>query len=229
MDLCKEALALYIFKPVKNRMQKKKRIFGAIPLLVVISCILIAFKSESRLAIKKMMEEPGRIGMITPSSRALYKHMIRQILPISSNTETLLVELGPGTGVGTLLLLELGLSPDQLLCVELDPELKQYMAERFPGVQTILGDAVNLQHILGDNSGKVTAIISGIPLKNLSKKQAIAIIDKCHTVLKPHGKLVQFTYSIKPPPTIPGFKRTFGGLVLFNLPPAFVWTFTKVE
>ena len=191
--------------------------------------MLLAFKSETGLTIKKMMEEPGRIGMVTPSSRVLNKRMIRQIMPVSRTKETLIVELGPGTGVGTQLLLELGLPPDQLLCVELDPELQQYMTERFSGVQTILGDAARLEAILGENSGQVTAIISGIPLKNLSKKQARVIINACHKVLKPNGKMVQFTYSIKPPPKVPGFKRTFVGFVLFNLPPAFVWTFTKVN
>ena len=210
-------------------MQRKQRIFIGITSFVLVSCILLAFSSESRLALRRMIAEPGRIGMVAPSSRALYKRMIRQALPEDLGKEALIVELGPGTGVGTQLLLEQGILPEQILCVELDPGMQKCMAEKFPAVTTILGDATNLKAILGDKCGQVTAIISGIPLKNLSKKQATAIISACHAVLKPQGKIAQFTYGVSPSPAVLGLERKFGGFTLFNLPPAFVWVFTKTK
>lgn len=208
-------------------MRKRQRILLGIAFLVLCACTSLAFKSESGLALKRMIAEPGRIGMIAPSSRALYKRMIRQALPAEIDEKALIVELGPGTGVGTQLLLEHGIPPGQILCVELDPGMQKCMTEKFPEVQTILGDATNLEAILGEKCGKVTAIISGIPLKNLSKEQVTAIISACHAVMQPQGKMTQFTYGISPTPTVPGLERNFGGFTLFNLPPAFVWVFTK--
>ena len=210
-------------------MQRKQQILLGILFLTVVGSALLVLKVESRLALRRMIAEPVRIGMIAPSSRALYKRMVRQVLPVVTSSKALVVELGPGTGVGTQVLLERGISPDQLLCVELDPELQQHMTKRFPEVETILGDATNLEDILGDKCGQVAAIVSGIPLKNLSKEQANAIVSACHAVLRPQGKLVQFTYGIRPTATVPGLERNFGGFTLFNLPPAFVWVLTKTK
>ena len=41
------------------------------------------------------------------------------------------------------------------------------MTKRFPEVQTILGDAADLDTILPEGCGEVDAIVSGVPLKNL--------------------------------------------------------------
>ena len=210
-------------------MRRKQRILLGIISFVLCSCILFAFRSGSGLALRRMMAEPRRIGMIAPSSRALYKRMAKEVLPADIEKEGLVVELGPGTGVGTQVLLERGVSPERLLCVELDPELHKYMTKKFPQVRTILGNAANLAQILGENSGKITAIVSSIPLTNLSKEQATAIVSACHTVLKPQGRMTQVTYRMRPTLTVPGFERSYGGFILFNLPPAFVWTLTKVE
>ena len=120
-------------------MQRKQRILLGVISFVLVICTPIALKSENRLALRRMIKEPGRIGMIAPSSRALYKRMIRKALPEELRKGTLIVELGPGTGVGTQLLLERGVPPEQILCVELDPGMQKCMAEKFPAVSTILG------------------------------------------------------------------------------------------
>lgn len=210
-------------------MRTNRRIFLGLALLIITSCSIFLHKGNSGLAFRRIFAEPGRIGMVAPSSRALYKRMAKEVLQSDISKEALIVELGPGTGVGTQVLLDRGIPADRLLCVELDPELREYMTEKFPEVRTVLGNAADLETILGDKCGQVTAIISGVPLKLLSKEQATAIIKACHAVLKPQGKMTQFTYGISPTPTVPGLERNFGGFVLFNLPPAFVWTLTKTK
>ena len=103
------------------------------------------------------------------------------------------------------------------------------MTEQFPEVQIILGDAANLEEILGEKCGKIAAIVSTLPLKNLPIKLEKDIVRACHAVLKPKGRMSQIRAGLLPPSTAPGFERKFGGFVLFNIPPEFVWTFTKVR
>ena len=181
------------------------------------------------MVLKKMIRNPRTMGAISPSSPALCKRMVREALQAVESTTDFVVELGPGTGCITAALLARGVAPDRLICVELDPELHKYMTDRFPEVQIILGDAAKLEEILDKKCGKIAAIVSGIPLKNLPLAAEKKIVRACHAALRPQGKMVQFTYGIRPTSTVPGFERTFSGFVLLNLPPAFVWTFTKVQ
>ena len=174
-----------------------------------------------------MAKQPRKIGAVAPSSQGLSNLMVREALQAVS-PDDFVVEIGPGTGCITRALLAQGIAANKLRCIEIDPELHKYMTERFPEVQTILGDAANLEEILAEKCGRIAAIVSGVPLKNLPLATEQAIIRACYAVLKPQGKLTQFTYGIRPPSTVPGFERSFGGFILFNVPPAFVWTFTKV-
>ena len=210
-------------------MLSKKRIFVGIALFFLLTSGVLLFSGETRLLLRRMAAEPRRIGAISVCSRAVYHRMAREVLQAVTSEDDFVVELGSGTGVGTQVLLDHGVPADKLVCVELDPELHKYMTKRFPQVRTVLGDAANLAQILGEKSGKVAAIVSSIPLTMLPPEKATAIVSACHTVLKPQGKMAQVTLRIRPTITVPGFERSFGGFVLWNLPPAFVWTLTKVE
>ena len=201
--------------------------------LIVLVCVwsyfdLFKCSRESKVFLKRILEEPTRIGTIAPSSKYLAACITKAALDAIQNTDEFVVEIGPGTGCITRMLLAKGLPANRLICVELDPELCQYMTANFPTVQTLLGDAIHLETLLAEKKcGTVAAIISGIPLKNLPTAKAQAIIQACCTVLKPQGKLLQFTYGLRPPVTVPGLERKFQSLVFLNLPPAFVWAYSK--
>ena len=190
-------------------------------------CSIFSYSRENGFLLKRMIKQPYIVGAVAPSSGTLSKLMVREALQAVIGPEDFVVEVGPGTGCVTRILLAQGIPPERLICVEIDPELHKYMNEQFPEVQTLLGDAADLENILAEKCGKIAAIVSSVPLKILPYDKERAIIQAYHAVLKPGGKITQFTYGIHPTATVPGLKRSFGGIVLFNVPPAFVWTFTK--
>ena len=70
-------------------------------------------------------------------------------------------------------------------------------------------------------------MVCGIPLLSMPKAAATTIVENCLRVLEPGGQLFQYTYSqFSPLPY-----REFGlavrrvRRVLFNIPPASVWSY----
>ena len=60
----------------------------------------------------------------------------------------LVVELGPGTGPVTRALIERGVPPAQLILVEYEAAFCRMLAQRFPGVRVLQGDAYALRRTL---------------------------------------------------------------------------------
>jgi phosphatidylethanolamine/phosphatidyl-N-methylethanolamine N-methyltransferase len=208
-------------------MYSKKKWFVFVILCSSLILGFLHYGGERRILLGRMFDQPGRIGSIAPSSKNLASLMAKEALSAAENSEGFVIEIGPGTGCITRVLLEQGIAAERLVCVEIDPALHQYMIERFPEVQTILGDAADLDTILPEGCGEVDAVVSGVPLKNLPTGKEEEIIQACCAILKPSGKFIQFTYGVRPPTNTLGLHRKFAGFVLFNVPPAFVWSFTK--
>ena len=159
----------------------------------ILSFLIFSFyySGERTFFLKRMFEQPYRVGSIAPSSKSLAKLMAKEVISVIKQTNGLVVEIGPGTGSITRVLLEHNVAVERLICVEIDPVLHQYMTEHFPEVQTILGDAAALDTILSGRCGKIAAVVSGVPLKNLPLGKEEAIIQACCSVLKPSGKFIQ--------------------------------------
>jgi phosphatidylethanolamine/phosphatidyl-N-methylethanolamine N-methyltransferase len=100
---------------------------------------------ESRLFLSRWLHSPMHVGSIAPSSRRLADAIARQV-PLDS--PGWIIELGGGTGVVTAALLRAGLAPGRLVVIERDPLLHKHLAERFPEVHAILGDAAKLTEAL---------------------------------------------------------------------------------
>jgi len=100
---------------------------------------------ESRLFLSRWLHSPMHVGSIAPSSRRLADAIARQV-PMDS--PGWIIELGGGTGVVTAALLRAGLAPGRLVVLERDPLLHKHLAERFPEVHAILGDAAKLAEAL---------------------------------------------------------------------------------
>src|SRR5690606_19828346 len=92
-------------------------------------------------------------------------------------------------------LLLYGITPSQLFVVEMDPELCEFLTLHFPQVTVINGDASRLLEILPPHViGKVSTVISGIPMVNLSASLQAGITEACFAVLGEEGQMLQFTY-----------------------------------
>ena len=169
------------------------------------------------------------MGAIAPSSKSLGTAMARWL---PSDSGSVVLELGPGTGAITQALLERGLGHHRLVAIEKSPKLADLLRERFPAIRVITGDAGELddllqKHVRGVHS--VGAVISSLPLRQFTPKAAELVARKVHAVLRPAGNWVQYSYHL-------GNKRHKGttyfhllcsNIVWWNLPPARVSVYQK--
>ncbi|MBZ0229465.1 MAG: phospholipid methyltransferase, partial [Bauldia sp.] len=95
--------------------------------------------------LKSLAERPRMTGAIAPSGPALAKRMASHVDP---NEEELVIELGPGTGVVTKALIERGVKPSRIIAIEYSPDFCRLLAERFPGITVVRGDAYDLDGTL---------------------------------------------------------------------------------
>src|SRR3984893_9273223 len=117
---------------------------------------------EVALFLGRWLKAPHRIGALAPSSRYLARAMARQI---DAGHARLVVELGGGTGSITRALLAAGLAPERLIVVERDERLHRLLAERFPQLRVLHGDATQLVQMLRPlGIAPVSVSISRLPL-----------------------------------------------------------------
>ena len=89
------------------------------------------------------------------------------------------LEIGPGTGAVTEVLIDRGVPPERLVCLEYDADFCRLLQKRFPGLHVIQGDALKLGEALGGFSDiRFSAVLSGIPLLNLPKAKRLAVPRK---------------------------------------------------
>jgi phosphatidylethanolamine/phosphatidyl-N-methylethanolamine N-methyltransferase len=174
----------------------------------------------------RMIARPSQVGAVAPSSPGLARAMAAQIDPSWKGP---ILELGPGTGVVTAALIARGISPNRIVSIEYDPDFAKLVAERFPGVRVIRGDAYDLRGTLGDISiGPFAAIVSSLPLLNEAPERRQRLIETAFELIAAGGPFVQFSYGLHSPvqPSA-NVSVTRAALVLFNLPPARVWVYRR--
>jgi phosphatidylethanolamine/phosphatidyl-N-methylethanolamine N-methyltransferase len=175
--------------------------------------------------IRSWIEKPLTVGAVAPSGKPLARVMATYVDPASSGP---IVELGPGTGPVTEALIERGVDPARLTLVEYDPEFCRLLAQKFPGVHVVRGDAYNLKHTLaGVLAEPAAAFVSGLPLFNKPLKMRLDLLDQAFGLMKPDAPFVQFTYNaISPIPRSHGRVRSEASdRVWRNFPPARVWVY----
>ncbi len=124
-------------------------------------------------------------------------------------------------------ILELGISPERLTVVEHDPDFARLMAEWFPGIGIIEGDAFDIDRTLPAGQ-TFSGIISGIPLLNHSLANRRALIESCFARLRPYAPFIQYSYGLhRPVPPPAGFSVRLGAFVWLNVPPAHVWIYRQ--
>jgi len=190
---------------------------------------IIAALTDTTLFLKEWLANPQRTGSVAPSSPQLAAAMARWL---PADPESHVLELGPGTGAVTQVLLQRGLRQEKLIAIEHNPKLAKMLRDKYPRAQIIHGDAWQLDVLLRELREPVTsvgAVISSLPLLNFSEEQAEALAQKIRAVLEPQGNWVQFTYRIHKlrPRGASTFKLHASKIVWLNFPPARVSVFQK--
>jgi len=190
---------------------------------------IIAALSDSSLFLREWLANPQRTGSVAPSSPMLTSAMARWL---PHDSESFILELGPGTGAVTAALLKRGLREDRLIAIEHNPALACHLRKRFPRALIITGDAWQMDVLLREHIPAIEtvgAVISSLPLLNFPKEQADALAQKIRAVLESRGRWVQYSYHITQSRCRGGedFRLLASKIVWLNFPPARVHVFQK--
>lgn len=184
---------------------------------------------EAWLFIKRWLKHPLRLGAILPSSNSLAELIAEQV---DLKEDHVIVELGAGTGSLTRRLIAKGVSLDRLYIIELDPELHSFLQRSLPEAHVILGNACDLPRLLPAHViGKVSTIVSGMPVSAMPFSLQNRIVDAALTVMAPDGEIVQYSYRHSSP--MPAHKLGLShqkiGITFKNIPPATVWRYQRLS
>ncbi|MBU6477315.1 MAG: methyltransferase domain-containing protein [Xanthomonadaceae bacterium] len=188
-----------------------------------------------RTFLRQWMRDPVKTASVTPSGRQLARLMVAQLVPGSARV----AELGAGTGVFTRALLDAGISPSQLLVVEINPQLVEFLRERFPGVSIACADARHLDTLAGEHGllregEKLDAVISGLGMLSMSSGLRCDILRAAFEALGDNGRFIQFTYGPVSPVRrhereLLGLRMRRVGFAMRNLPPATVYVYERLR
>ena len=182
---------------------------------------------EGELFFRQWLRSPKSMGSVLPSSRHLARALAAEV---AWQPGQFIVELGGGTGAITQGLIERGIPRENLVVIELDSALYAYLRDRLPGCLVIQGDATRLDEILVRHGvGEIGTVVSGLPMVGMPFDFQRSIIDKGFETVRPGGFMLQYSYS--PVAPIParklGIEARIARFVLLNVPPAFVWKYTR--
>lgn len=178
--------------------------------------------------VEAFIREPFKVGSFWPSSSELSRALVDGCEFESGDT---VVELGPGTGAFTGLLLDRLKDRGRMLALEISPTNISVLRKRFSPCEIIEDSAEHLSRYLEPQSAR--CIISGLAWGNMLPALQDRILDAVLASLAPQGQFVAFGYiHAKWFPTSRRFRRRLQEnfrrvettpIVWRNLPPAFVY------
>lgn len=178
--------------------------------------------------VQAFLREPFTVGACWPSSAALSRAVVDSC---DFGPESTVVELGPGTGSFTELLLERLDSRGQLLAFEISDTNIEVLRRRFPRCRTIHDSAEFLPRYLGRK--RVDCIVSGLAWGNMLPLTQDRLLKAILKSLSPRGQFVAFAYlHARCFPTSLRFRKLMYGkfarvettpIIWRNVPPAFVY------
>lgn len=186
---------------------------------------------ERLLFFSAFLRQPGRVGALAPSSHWLARAMLAGCDLRHAET---VVELGPGTGSFTELILQRIGENTTFLALELAPEHARNLRRRFPGLRVFNDSAEALARYLARHGKRtVDCLISGLPWANMSPSLQDRITAAIFDCLSPTGVFTAFAYVHACwLPTARHFRRRLeqrfaqvklSPIIWRNLPPAFVY------
>jgi phosphatidylethanolamine/phosphatidyl-N-methylethanolamine N-methyltransferase len=174
------------------------------------------------------VRSPLKMGAVAPSSRGYCRMMVKHA---TTGLDGPVLELGPGLGVVTRTLLEQGVAPERITSIEYDRDFARKLQQRFPKVNVVHGDGLDLDETLGPvgQSPKYAAILFAIPIVNMPQTKRQALFSRYFDRLAPGGNLTQLSYMVTPPVRpVPGvFTVASSRRVWSNIPPARVWIYSR--
>ena len=178
--------------------------------------------------VEAFIREPFTVGSLWPSSSELSRAVVSSCEFAPGDT---VVELGPGTGAFTELLVKRMAGQGRLLALEISATNIGVLRQRFPPCEIIQDSAEHLARYVEPRSAR--CVISGLAWGNMLPALQDRILDAMLNSLSAQGQFVAFGYiHAKWFPTSRRFRRRLlenfrrvesTPVVWRNLPPAFVY------
>lgn len=167
------------------------------------------FWSEWTAFVRQFRSQSKTTGSIMPSSRALGRALTRPVRGMAPPRKIL--EVGPGTGAVTRVLVDCLKPGDTLDIVEINAAFVDVINRRFAqesAFQRVREQTAVYNRPLQEMPGEAVYdfLISGIPLNNFARPLVEDIFASYRRLLKPTGTLSYFEYA-----GIRGMKRPFVG------------------
>jgi len=141
---------------------------------------------------KNFLKKPSEIGAILPSSRKLAEQMVADI---GLHKSKAVVELGPGTGVFTEVILEKISSDAVFFAIERNEDIFKHFIENFPKVKTYNCCASEiLRKMRLEKVDALDAVISGLPWAAFPQDAQNEILNAVVKALGHNGRFVTFAY-----------------------------------
>ena len=181
--------------------------------------------SPPALFSRALLANPRAMGAACPSSFKLARAIADLVVP--PDNDSLVLELGGGTGIVTKALLQRGVAPDKLVVVELDRLLARHLKQRFPNVAVIQGNAVKVCQLCNRYERNIGTVVSSLPLLSLPSSSVTALGGEVQKMLGLKGSLVQYTYRLNNRPSLLAayLDRVSTQTVWCNVPPAKIEVF----
>ncbi|MBI4851857.1 MAG: methyltransferase domain-containing protein [Acidobacteria bacterium] len=185
------------------------------------------FPRDQILFVKSLVESPGEIGQVTPSSRFLAEGMVNNL---DLATAKIVVEFGPGTGAVTKAIVKKCGPQTAFFALETNTGMITIWQRRFPNHKIIHDSAENIStHLKANNFEQADYIISSLPFALLPPDLAERILHNAYEALRPDGVFVtyQYLHARVINSAMRLLRKTFSDIdtsvVFRNLPPAFVF------
>jgi len=178
--------------------------------------------------VQAFVREPMKVGAIWPSSDQLSRAIADTCEFAPEDT---VVELGPGTGNFTELLLQRLQPPGRLVALELSETNVNVLKRRFPQSEIHFDSAEHISRYI--HPGTARCIVSGLAWGNMLPALQDRIMDAILTALVAGGEFVGFAYAhARYYPTTLRFRKLMQTrftsfettpIIWRNVPPAYVY------
>jgi len=178
--------------------------------------------------LRGFLKEPRQVGSVIPSSR----FMERKIIEFADlGADSVVVELGPGTGGTTRALLQALGCNARVVAIDLDPAFVQIVS----GIQDARlsveqGSAAEIGKVLERHGlDQADVVVSGIPFSTMPESLGKEILQAVRDRLSPGGRFVAYQFRaevarLAEPIFGPPSRES---LVALNIPPMRIWRWDR--
>ncbi|WP_379155564.1 class I SAM-dependent methyltransferase [Paenibacillus sp. sgz5001063] len=182
---------------------------------------------ESYLFLRSFIQNPKRVGSVTPSSRFLARSMVNQA---PWHEIKAVAELGSGTGAITRLFNAKITNTTKVLLFEMDKTMSNNLKMRYPNFSCHRNAAYLVETMNNSNIHQLDCIFSGLPFYNFEPELRNTLVKQIYESLKPGGLFIAFQYSLQMKKQLTEyFNIDTIKYVPLNFPPAFVYVCRRRE